>query len=68
MNTYKTLQAFALLLLSLLAATSAVQAQTKPARTELATTADIKSAAPASILWVGNSFFYGGFKHEVRGI
>jgi hypothetical protein len=33
-------------------------AQTKPLRTELATTADIKSSTPDSVLWVGNSFFY----------
>jgi hypothetical protein len=58
MNTYKTLQAFLLFVLSLVHATSFAQTQTKPTRVELATTADIKTTAPESILWVGNSFFY----------
>lgn len=58
MNTYKTLQAFLLFVLSLVHATSFAQTQTKPTRVELATTADIKATAPESILWVGNSFFY----------
>jgi hypothetical protein len=58
MNTYKTLQAFLLLALSLLAVMPTAHAQTKPLRVELAAAAGNTSTAPESILWVGNSFFY----------
>ncbi len=58
MNTYTQRLSFLLALLSPLLTQLPAQAQTKPIRTELATTAQITGAKPASIMWVGNSFFY----------
>jgi hypothetical protein len=62
MNTYKTQQTFLRIALSLTLLMAGVltsaYAQTKPIRAELGTSADNPSATPASILWIGNSFFY----------